>query len=280
MYNNIYKDNLELEKKINDKIIKELKSKRNPTRAKKEIKDFVSSETSKIDVEKNVDDMIEVTTYGFDEALRPGGIKVNPRTYSKIKKQLVDTNFAVYREIEKTSQVEYLRMFKKVNAMIASEGITTQQAVNSIVKENGFKGAFITYSNGNRYPFNKYLNMNFRTTQKDIAIERGKEIAKELNTDVYEVSSHANPRKSCATIQGKYITYASTTKTIKSFGGTTIKATPITSVSGYGTAGGFLGINCRHVLYPVQNGFIERKEEYEADEEQFNKDIDKLNKGA
>ena len=280
MLNNIYKQNSDLERKINEKIIKELKTKTNANKAKERIKNYVIQETNKIDVEKNVDDLVTVATNGFDDALKVSGVKVNRVTYAKIKKQLSDTNFAVYREITKTSQVEYLRMFKKVNSMIASEGITIEQAVNTIVKKGGFKGAFVTYSNGNRYPFNSYLNMNFRTTQKDVAIERGKEIAFEVGTDVYEVSSHANPRKACASIQGRYVTYASSNKTIKSSKGNSVTAIPITNVSGYGTAGGFLGVNCRHVLYPLQNGFIERKIDFEPNEQQFNKDINRMNKGA
>ena len=76
-------------------------------------------------------------------------------SYKQIEKNLEDTIFRVYADLPQNSKKEYLRLFTITSKMIASEGITTDQAVRTIINKGQFKGAYITYKDGKQVPFNK-----------------------------------------------------------------------------------------------------------------------------
>lgn len=96
---------------------------------------------------------------------------------------------------------------------------------------------------GREWTTEAYAQAIIRTTSTNVA--NGAQLARmdELGEDLVEVSSHLGSRPEHADFQGK----------IYSVSGKSTKYPPL-SVTGYGTAGGIGGVNCRHVLYPYFEG--------------------------
>ena len=96
---------------------------------------------------------------------------------------------------------------------------------------------------GREWTTEAYAQAIVRTTSTNVA--NGSQLARmeELDQDLVEVSSHLGSRPEHADFQGE----------IYSISGRSNKYPPL-SVTGYGTAGGIGGVNCRHVIYPYFEG--------------------------
>lgn len=96
---------------------------------------------------------------------------------------------------------------------------------------------------GREWTTEAYSQAIIRTTSTNVA--NGAQLARmdELGEDLVEVSSHADSRPEHEDYQGK----------IYSVSGKSTKYPPL-SITGYGSADGIGGVNCRHVLYPYFEG--------------------------
>lgn len=120
--------------------------------------------------------------------------------------------------------------------------LTLDEAITFAIKH--IDAPFIEYANGSKVNIKSYLTMAYKTNYSNLCRKKSFQLGEELNTNVYKVSSHGNPRVACSNVQGKLITFGSTT----SFGGQ--KVLPASAAS-YGAANGLGGVNCMHNWYPM-----------------------------
>lgn len=170
---------------------------------------------------------------------------------SNAKKVLMRDTQIIYKQLPTSVVKDFKNLNTMVQELVIAGKLDTNQAIELVAGK--YKGATITYSNGAKVPFDKYLEMDYRTNGKEVAKERAMQIGNEIGTDVYQYSTHSNPRKSCAEIEGKLVSTGTTTS-IKDGNGKILKVIPL-STTDYGTPGGVLGINCAHILLPFLAGY-------------------------
>lgn len=96
---------------------------------------------------------------------------------------------------------------------------------------------------GREWTTEAYAQTIIRTTTNNAANDSQLARMEELGEDLVEVSSHLGSRPEHASFQGKIYSVSGNSKQF-----------PALAETGYGTAGGIGGVNCRHVLYPYFPG--------------------------
>jgi hypothetical protein len=146
------------------------------------------------------------------------------------------------------------------------------QAVKRSVREMGKKGAFVNYVSKNGTWTKTSLEVAVRrdvvTSVNQASAEMTKSRCEENELDLVEVTSHVGARPDHARWQGK----------VYSLNGKTKGYQTLEAATGYGTAEGLAGPNCRHSFYPYYPGLSkqnqddvklrENKEVYQATQKQ------------
>lgn len=123
-------------------------------------------------------------------------------------------------------------------------GVSGRKAIAEVAKEwaqNGIPA--LVDSAGREWTTEAYAQTIIRTTANNAANDVQLARMEELGEDLVEISSHLGSRPEHADFQGR----------IYSVSGRSKKYPPL-SVTGYGTAGGIGGVNCRHALYLYPEG--------------------------
>lgn len=146
------------------------------------------------------------------------------------------------------------------------------KAVKRSVREMGKQGAFVSYISNSGRQTRTSLEVAVRrdvvTSVNQAAAEMTKSRCEENDLDLVEVTSHVGARPDHARWQGK----------VYSLGGKTKGYQTLEAATGYGTAEGLAGPNCRHSFYPYYPGLSkqndddvklrENKEVYKATQKQ------------
>lgn len=120
-----------------------------------------------------------------------------------------------------------------------------KSAVKGAVKRLADAGlSAVTYPSGHTDSLTTAVTRAVRTGVNQGAIRLQEELARELGTDLVEVTAHAGARPEHALWQGK----------IYSLSGKTPGYEKLSDATGYGTGAGLGGWNCRHSFFPYVEG--------------------------
>lgn len=147
----------------------------------------------------------------------------------------------------------YNRLNNEVINMLSKGDVTTKQAVDILVNASDYRGLTIkSPSSGRNYKFETLIAMHVRNQLREATNHASDDIADMLGTNVFQVDSHAGARPKCALDQGKlYSDYGGTFEDINA------NKYPVYpwSITSIGQPDGLFGINCRHIKYPMVQGF-------------------------
>ena len=141
------------------------------------------------------------------------------------------TNIAM-ATLAQSAGKKYVAAVSKASLSVITGTDTLQKSVMRSIGELEKLDAFVD-SAGRTWTPEGYVKMVVRSNQRRVSTETMFQAAREGDTDLVEVSSHAGARPKCAPYQGK----------IFSISGTHPKYPPLSSTS-YGEPDGLLGINC------------------------------------
>ena len=178
----------------------------------------------------------------YSEALgREVSENVEQRIRALIEKQLGNLE-RLTKTTAKTSERLFIKEANRVYMQTQSGAFSYTQAIKTAVDDMAAQGVTsVQYENGKpvRRSIESAVRMNVITGINQTAATISLDNAREVGSDLVEVSAHTGARPEHAAWQGK----------IYSLSGTSDKYPPF-SICGYGTATGICGINCRHSFSP------------------------------
>ena len=141
----------------------------------------------------------------------------------------------------------YYEMCNQAYMQAASGAFSPQEAIWNAVKGAAEDGATVQYTR-RRDKLDVAIRRNILTSLNQTAGKITEMNADQLGAEYYETSAHPGARPSHAAWQGRVFKIVGATREYPNFAEST----------GYGTAGGLCGINCRHSFYPFFPGISER----------------------
>lgn len=215
------------------KLYKELKllTKRYP-KSKSSICQSLSDALSDVYIEKGLLDSGLISAADFDNLL--------DERYSYMLDQLPKEAMRAFNETKNV-----------ILKLAYNNDLSVDQAVNYYITQNGFKGLYVRDGANRRYKFKDIFKRLLRDTMKDSTRDSCDKLAKELGTDVFQISSHANPRPKCALVEKKLVSKKRGTYRDSKGKKHKVIAWSDTSV---GEGDGLFGYNCRHIKYPMVPG--------------------------
>lgn len=141
----------------------------------------------------------------------------------------------------------YYEMCNQAYMQAASGAFSPQEAIWNAVKGAAQEGATVQYPK-RRDKLDVAIRRNIMTSLNQTAGKITEMNADQLGAEYYETSAHPGARPSHAAWQGRVFKIVGATREYPNF----VEST------GYGTAGGLCGINCRHSFYPFFPGLSER----------------------
>lgn len=169
----------------------------------------------------------------------------------KFDRAIVDFYGTLLRQLPNNAINNLNELNKQLTDIIAKGKLTNEQAVKVLVNSSGYRGFTVRDAGGRQRTIASTIKMAVRQQMKDAVRFTSEDIADELGTDVYEVSSHADARPLCADDQGKL--FSDNGGTFVDIHGISHEVLPW----GYSTEGdpaGLFGYNCRHIKYPMVAG--------------------------
>lgn len=159
-----------------------------------------------------------------------------------------------YERIKKLiprSMVESLNnLNQEINRMVLDGNLTYNDASKIIIESSGYKGVQFN-NNGRNWRFDTLVNRMVRDNLRTFTLAIGDEIAEDLQTDIFQITSHANAREKCSKDQGKLVSEKN--GVFKDLNG---RNTPVYawSETSFGEPDGLFGYNCRHFKVPKVQG--------------------------
>ena len=141
----------------------------------------------------------------------------------------------------------YYEMCNQAYMQASSGAFSPQEAIWNAVKGAAQEGATVQYAK-RRDKLDVAIRRNILTSLNQTAGKITEMNADQLGAEYYETSAHPGARPSHAAWQGRVFKIVGATREYPNF----VEST------GYGTAGGLCGINCRHSFYPFFPGLSER----------------------
>lgn len=141
----------------------------------------------------------------------------------------------------------YYEMCNQAYMQAASGAFSPQEAIWNAVKGAAQEGATVQYPK-RRDKLDVAIRRNIMTSLNQTAGKITEMNADQLGAEYYETSAHPGARPSHAAWQGRVFKIVGATREYPNF----VEST------GYGTAGGLCGINCRHSFYPFFPGLSTR----------------------
>ncbi|MBL7575377.1 hypothetical protein I6I92_05925 [Peptoniphilus asaccharolyticus] len=130
---------------------------------------------------------------------------------------------------------------------ITSGTYSRSEVMRQVVKDIGDKGLeYIEYSSGRNFSVEAAVKMNLVSSVNRLSAEISLKNAEEMNQDLMEITAHAGARPTHQEWQGQIVSLSGQD------GYLTLNDI------GYGSAEGFMGVNCRHNWYPYFPGKSKR----------------------
>lgn len=160
-----------------------------------------------------------------------------------------------YQRILQNLPGDVIRAYTKLNDevinMLTRGDITSKQAVDVITNASDYRGLTVVH-NGRNYQFDKLIASHVRNQLREATNRASDDIASMLNTNIFQVDSHAGARPLCAQDQGKLFSDKSGTYVDINDNKHRVYAWYESTM---GNPAGLFGVNCRHVKYPMVPGF-------------------------
>ena len=181
-----------------------------------------------------------------------GVLRNDFNTGSQYDKALVDFYNTLVRQLPRSAIDNLNTLNKQIIDMTSKGKLTQDQAVKVLLNSSGYRGFVLTDASGRKRTLASSMKMAVRQQMKSATRLVSEDIASELGTDIYEVSSHPDARPKCEEDQGKL--YSDTGGTFTDIHGVEHEVLPW-SDSSEGEDDGLFGYNCRHIKYPMVAGF-------------------------
>lgn len=163
-----------------------------------------------------------------------------------------DVNISMARLAQNAGQ-QYVTSLNKASLQVIIGQSTLRTAIKSAVIETTNNGLPAYRDKANRlWTPEAYTQMVIRSNQRRVATATMFDSARQLGTDIIEVSSHIGARPKCAPYQGRLF----------SISGTSSKYDSLYNDTSFGQADGLDGINCGHIFYPFVDGMRQTYKPY------------------
>lgn len=130
---------------------------------------------------------------------------------------------------------------------ITSGTYARSEVMRRVVKDIGDKGLeYIEYSSGRNFSVEAAVKMNLTSSVNRLSAEISLKNAEEMNQDLMELTAHAGARPTHQEWQGQIVSLSGNPDYLT------------LNDIGYGSAEGFMGVNCRHNWYPYFPGKSKR----------------------
>lgn len=197
-----------------------------------------------------------LTSKAFDDeiyesaGLTPVPLKSSPAMLQVLAAGIAKTN-GLLNNLTKTtaltSQTRFIEACSLAEFEITSGAFDYNTAIRHAVEHAVEQGTMVEYASGARRSLESAVRTAVMTGVSQTTGEISIANAKELGTDLMEISAHGGARPSHAEWQGQIVSLSGDSK-----GYLTL------SDIGYGTIEGFKGINCRHDWWPFIEGISTR----------------------
>lgn len=193
----------------------------------------------------------------FDDAiykaagLNPLPLNLSPAMTQVLRAGLEKTG-GLARNLTMTTAVQgqnaFIEAADLAYAQVTSGAFDYNSAIRAAVKQLAADGlTVINYATGRVDNLDVSIRRAVLTGISQTTAQLQLARASEMNQDLIQMSAHGGSRPSHAVWQGK----------IFSVSGTSREYPPFVESTGYGTPGGYAGINCRHSAYPFFEGISE-----------------------
>lgn len=130
---------------------------------------------------------------------------------------------------------------------ITSGTYARNEVMRQVVKDIGDKGLeYIEYSSGRNFSVEAAVKMNLVSSVNRLSAEISLKNAEEMDQDLMELTAHAGARPTHQEWQGQIVSLSGNPDYLS------------LNDIGYGSAEGFMGVNCRHNWYPYFPGKSKR----------------------
>lgn len=126
----------------------------------------------------------------------------------------------------------------------SSGAFSYEQAIQRAIKKAAVDGSTVTYPSGHTSSLDVAIRSSVITGLNQTAAKLTEMYSKELGAEYYETTAHAGARPTHAEWQGRVFKIEGSTPDYPNFA----------EATGYGTAGGLCGVNCRHSFFPFFPG--------------------------
>lgn len=162
------------------------------------------------------------------------------------KKTVGDVNNLTLTTAAKSQQL-FIQSLNEAMLQVQSGAFSYQEALKMAVRKAAKSGGKVLYSSGAQTSLDAAMRMALLTGINQTAASMTELYASEMDAEYYETSAHAGARPSHTVWQGR----------IFKIDGSTVEYPNFEDSTGYGTAGGLCGVNCRHSFHPYWPGISE-----------------------
>lgn len=222
------------------------------------------------DIEKELSKDLDITAHKLGSLVNKAGLKsyAEDAKYYKIGGKKLKENPAVLKMIDviSKSSVEdlnnltgtvgfagkplekwYKETLNQAVIDITSGTYSKSEVMRKVVKDIGDKGLeYIEYSSGRNFSVEAAVKMNLVSSVNRLSAEISLKNAEEMNQDLMELTAHAGARPTHQEWQGQIVSLSGNPDYLS------------LNDIGYGSAEGFMGVNCRHNWYPYFPGKSKR----------------------
>ena len=162
------------------------------------------------------------------------------------KKTVGDVNNLTLTTAAKSQQL-FIQSLNEAMLQVQSGAFSYQEALKMAIRKAAKSGGKVLYSSGAQTSLDAAMRMALLTGINQTAASMTELYASEMDAEYYETSAHAGARPSHTVWQGR----------IFKIDGSTVEYPNFEDSTGYGTAGGLCGVNCRHSFHPYWPGISE-----------------------
>ena len=222
------------------------------------------------DIKKELSKDLDITAHKLGSLVNKAGLKsyAEDAKYYKIGGKKLKENPAVLKMIDvmSKSSVEdlnnltgtvglagkplekwYKETLNQAVIDITSGTYARSEVMRRVVKDIGDKGLeYIEYSSGRNFSVESAVKMNLVSSVNRLSAEISLKNAEEMNQDLMELTAHAGARPTHQEWQGQIVSLSGNPDYLS------------LDDIGYGSAEGFMGVNCRHNWYPYFPGKSKR----------------------
>lgn len=184
----------------------------------------------------------------YEEKGLIGNVFINASEFDNL---LVERFDKLNARLPKEAVIAFNQTSKIIVKLAVNGDITVDQAVSYYVNSENFKGLYMFDKAGRKQQYKTLFKRNIRDTIKDSTRDSCEQLAGELDTDVFQISSHPSPRDKCEPYEGKLV--ADKSGSVTDLNGNKINVMAWSETT-EGEGDGLFGYNCRHIKYPFVNG--------------------------